>query len=203
MSGVRLLTQTEPEVHGDSRLLVVVLHGLAKNLDDWCETIRDFLPNADLLVPRYGAHLLSNIAPRRVADQLAQYIHEADLNRTKRPAGGAYERIILIGHSGGALIIRKAYLIAVGYGDDEELIRYAQPLPWTQKVERIVLMAAINRGISTQKATHTSWIHYGIQRLGWATVPRLGLGKFLSHLRRGSPFIANLGWCKRTCNEVQ
>lgn len=192
MTKARLLNNTDPEIHGTSTTLVVVLHGIGRELRDWCEAIKEFLPNADLIVPQYESNLFSNVDPRRVADQLVQYIHEADISRSKRLDGGAYERIILIGYSGGGLIIRKTYLIAMGYGDDEKLIRNFKPFPWVKKVERILLMAALNRGISNTKPEHTSWGMYAIQRLGWMVLPLLGGGKFVSHLRRGSPFVANL-----------
>jgi hypothetical protein len=161
-------------------------------LRDWCEAIKEFLPDADLIVPRYESSIFSNVDPRRVADQLVQYIHEADISRSKRLDGGAYERIILIGYSGGGLIIRKTYLIAMGYGDDEKLIHNFKPFPWVKKVERILLMAALNRGISNTNLEHTGWGVYAIQRIGWMVLPLLGGGKFVSHLRRGSPFVANL-----------
>ncbi|MGB3571676.1 MAG: hypothetical protein WBA01_06500 [Phormidesmis sp.] len=192
MRKAQLLSNTQPEPHGKSNTLVVVLHGIGQNLQDWCEAIKERLPDADLLVPQYASHIFSNVDPRRVADQLAQYIHEADVNRTKRPQGGHYERILLIGYSGGGLIIRKTYLIAAGYGEDEALIHHAEPLPWVQKVERIVLMASINRGISTTKAPRTSQLTHIGQKLGWIIIPLLGRGKFLSRLRQGSPFVANL-----------
>lgn len=192
MAHTRLLTQTNPEPHGASTMLVVLLHGLGHRLDDWCEALREELPDADLMMPRYRSDILSNVDPRRVADQLVEYIHEADQARSQRPDGGQYERIILIGYSLGGLIIRKTYLIATGYGDDETLVRKAKPMPWATKVERLVLMAAINRGISNAKPKYTNWGIYGLQRIGWATIPRLGLGQLLAQMRRGSPFVANL-----------
>jgi pimeloyl-ACP methyl ester carboxylesterase len=190
----RLINNTEPEIHGTSNTLVVLLHGMAHghDLSDWHEALKEFLPNADLLIPRYASYVLSNVAPRRVADQLAQYIHEAVTNRSRRLDGGEYERIILIGYSAGGLIIRKTYLIAMGYGDDDELVGDTRPLQWAKKVERIILMAAINRGISDTRPETMNWLIYGLQRVGWVVIPRLGFGKFLSRLRQGTPFVANL-----------
>ena len=164
----RLINNTEPEIHGTSNMLVVLLHGMAHghDLSDWHEALKEFLPNADLLIPRYASYVLSNVAPRRVADQLAQYIHEAVTNRSRRLDGGEYERIILIGYSAGGLIIRKTYLIAMGYGDDDELVGDTRPLQWAKKVERIILMAAINRGISDTRPETMNWLIYGLQRVG-------------------------------------
>lgn len=192
MANSRLITATIPTPHGASTTLVVVLHGLGKQTDDWCHALRDELPDADLMVPQYQADVLSNVDPRRVADQLVNYIHEADQARATRADQGQYDRIILIGYSIGGLIIRKTYLIAMGFGDDETLVRKAKPMPWATRVERIVLMAAINRGISNLKPKGTPWSLYALQQLGWATIPRLGLGQLLAQMRRGAPFVANL-----------
>lgn len=191
MSRLRLLRNTDPEIRGSSNTLVVVLHGIGKNMGDWCEAIRESLPDADLLVPQYQSNIFSNVDPRRIADQLGQYIQEADTNRFKR-LHASYESIILIGYSSGGLIIRKTYLIAMGYGDDEKLIYKSQPLPWTNKVKRIILMAAINRGISDKKPEHTNLLFHVLQRIGWVTFPLFGVGKFLSNQRQGTPFVANL-----------
>lgn len=192
MATSRLLTSTTPTQHGASTTLVVILHGLGKHIEDWCHALREALPDADLMVPQYRADILSNVDPRRVADQLVEYVHEADQARSQRSDGGQYERVILIGYSMSGLIIRKTYLIAMGYGDDETLVRKAKPMPWATKVERIVLMAAINRGLSTAKPQDAPWSLYILQRLGWAIIPRLGLGQLLAQMRRGSPFVANL-----------
>ncbi len=193
MPRTRLINNTEPEIYGTSNTLVVLLHGMAHgyNMSDLHEALKEFLPNADLLIPRYASYVLSNAAPGRVADQLAQYIHEAVTTRARQLDGGEYERIILIGYSAGGLIIRKTYLIAMGYGDDG-LIGDTRPLPWAKKVERIILMAAINRGISDAKPENMNRLVYGLQRVGWIVIPRLSFGNFLSSLRRGSPFVANL-----------
>ncbi|MBD2427167.1 alpha/beta hydrolase [Phormidium sp. FACHB-1136] len=185
MANSRLLTSTTPTSHGASTTLVVILHGLGKHVEDWCHALKEGLPDADVMVPKYRADLLSNVDPRRVADQLVEYIHEADQARAQRADGGQYDRIILIGYSIGGLIIRKTYLIAMGYGDDETLVRKAKPMPWATKVERIVLMAAINRGISNLKPKATPWGLYALQQIGWATIPRLGLGQLLAQMQRG------------------
>jgi predicted esterase len=192
MIKTRLLNNTDPEIHGKSNTLVVLLHGIGRNLKDWCEAIREFLPDADLLVPQYDSNIFSNIDPRKVADQLVQYIHEADINRSMRSDGDTYERIILIGYSGGGLIIRKTYLIAMGCGDDEKMVRNGKPFPWVKKVERILLMAGLNRGISNTKPERMSWLFYALQKLGWLVLPLLRRGEFVYHLRQGSPFVANL-----------
>ncbi|MGB3613159.1 MAG: hypothetical protein WBA10_05140 [Elainellaceae cyanobacterium] len=96
MAQTRLLHHTDPEIHGASTSLVVVIHGLGgRKQQDWYAAIREFLPDADLLIPEYASEIFSNTDPRRTADQLAQYIHEADVNRSRRPDGQSYSHISL------------------------------------------------------------------------------------------------------------
>jgi predicted esterase len=192
MVNTPLLKNTTLEIHGKSDTLVVIVHGLGRNLKDWYQATRELLPDADLFGPQYTSNIFSNVDPRNVATQLVQYLNEIDTNRSNRPDGGQYERIILIGYSGGGLIVRKTYLMAMGYGNDDEIVGNYQPLPWVKKVERILLMAGLNRGISNTKPTHMSWFYYAIQRLCWVTLPLIGRGRLISHLRQGSPFVANL-----------
>jgi pimeloyl-ACP methyl ester carboxylesterase len=54
-----------------------------------------------------------------------------------------YDRITLIGHSIGGMIIRRAYLIGAGATNDSPVLRSK----WTDKVERILLFASVNKGI--------------------------------------------------------
>jgi len=90
MIRTRLLSNTDPKIHGKSDTLVVLLHGIGRNLKDWCEAIREFLPDADLLIPQYDSNIFSNLDPRKIADQLVQYIHEVDINRSRRSDGGLF-----------------------------------------------------------------------------------------------------------------
>lgn len=59
--------------------------------------------------------------------------------------------MILIGHSSGAVIIRKAYLFALGIQDDVPIPSFEDPQPWTTKVERIITLAGMNRGFDYSK----------------------------------------------------
>ena len=72
----------------------------------------------------------------RLSTCLAARIHERYLSR------GPYDHVTLIGHSLGGILVRKAYMI--GSGCDE--IERCSPMDWAARVDRIVLLASINRG---------------------------------------------------------
>jgi pimeloyl-ACP methyl ester carboxylesterase len=92
---------------------------------------------------------------------------------------GGFERIVLVGHSVGGVIVRHAYLLDSGaYAD------VLGPHEWVGKVERIVLLAALNRGFQISNLPFTQrWL---LRMFGGPL--RFTVGD----LRAGSPFIATL-----------
>ena len=83
-----------------------MLHGLGAGpgkLDDLVAVASDPACGADLLTPAYDARVLGNLTPREIAAHLVALLDDIQGERD-------YERITLIGHSIGALLVRKAYL---------------------------------------------------------------------------------------------
>ena len=161
------------ERHGNSRELAVLVHGLGSSrlVNDVKETLAECLPDADLMVPRFRSTLFSNADPADLAAQLSDLIEAAEQSQ---PTGG-YTRIILVGHSFGALLARKAYVFACG--ENHEL-RRGGLIPgtksWAKKVERIILLAGMNRGWSvTPKPRHRSWakscLYWAGETIAWLT----------------------------------
>ncbi|WP_155354227.1 lipase family alpha/beta hydrolase [Acrocarpospora macrocephala] len=79
---------------------------------------------------------------------------------------GGLGRIILVGHSVGGLLLRHAYLIAQGDDDSREM------KAWAQRVSRMVLLAAPNRGVEARRLSFT--------------------GRTMAELRRGAPYLTDL-----------
>ncbi|MEO7993624.1 MAG: alpha/beta fold hydrolase [bacterium] len=127
------LRATELSHHGDSRQLLMVLHGawaspaqllFIRNAIDW------ILPDADLLIPAYPAGVLEHCPPTHMLRDLTRLVQEAVA--AKAETGTPYEEIILMGYSlGGALALRLALVL-----------REICPVP----VSRVVSMAGINFG---------------------------------------------------------
>jgi hypothetical protein len=119
-----------------------------------------------------------------------------------------YERIVLLGHSLGALTVRKAYAYARGETADWPGELKAKPCSWAAIVSRIILLAGTNRGWQIEKrAKHMplwKWLVFlltaTIHRWLWWT----GTGTLINAARRGAPFVANLRiqWI-RLCNSAQ
>ncbi len=141
------------------------------------------------------------------ADAVAEAIGEIDEAWSAKAANGqAYESIILIGHSIGALYARKVYVVASGE-------RAAAPFepelnaslkarrvatsetarPWANRVSRLVLLAGLNRGWSISH--HMSLDRVAKMTLGtWVgtVMDIFGAPPIVFSARRGAPFITQL-----------
>jgi hypothetical protein len=88
---------------------------------------------------------------------------------------GRPSNVLLMGHSIGGLLVRKAYLSALGDPTQK----------WVQKVSRIVLFAAPNRGIQTRS------LGFFVGRIV-SLVLSVSHGWSAGDMLRGSPFLTNL-----------
>ncbi|WP_165070123.1 alpha/beta fold hydrolase [Paludisphaera rhizosphaerae] len=135
---------------------------------------------------------LSRADAARIAADLSDAIQEAVDARAQRPGDG-YRKIVLIGHSVGALMIRKAYVYGRGQVQDcpTQLVRGKKP--WPGLVERMVLMSSMDRGWTlTVRPEYMSRPLYWFFRLIQRPARKAGLGKLIFATLRGSPFIGNL-----------
>lgn len=97
-------------------------------------------------------------------------------------AAGGYDEVILVAHSLGGLVLRQAYLSALGVNGAHER------RPWAGKVDRIVLFASLNRGVDV--SWHRAW---WLPPMAWcARVLPVLRGWLVHDLLRGSDFITNL-----------
>jgi pimeloyl-ACP methyl ester carboxylesterase len=104
-----------------------------------------------------------------------------------------FQEIILIGHSLGALLVRKAYLIACGDSSKDPCAEM-HARPWSRTVTRIILFAAMNRGWSI---THHLNIFTAAQlyigsAFGNVLLTAFGKRLLIFQIRRGAPFLTNL-----------
>ncbi len=188
--------QTQP--HGKSRELFVVMHswnGSPQKLHDVVETIERTHPDADLIVPSYPSGVFSNADPWALSYGLDEAIqHAVDLRAARE--GGGYDRIVLVGHSAGALLLRKAYVFARGAREDAPGGGLESAMPartWPDLVTRFVLLAGINRGwtMIPRPVDRPLLVHAAIRAFDLFTRVT-GVGGFIMDMERGSPFVANL-----------
>lgn len=188
------LTNIDPQVRGKSLQLVVAMHGwtlTSHSLGDIREAVAGTLPDADLIFPDYPAQVLSSVDPLDVAQELVDAISGAVSARELR--GSPYDEVILIGHSLGALLIRKAFVFARGQTQDIPGPVNVVGEAWANRVSRIILLAGTNRGWSlrkkARKLSRLRWLSFVIAAKLW----RWGrLGRLINSVREGSPFVVNL-----------
>ena len=156
--------------------------------------LREALPGADLLMPRYRGGL-RNTNPFWVAAELQHLL--ANVYEQARENDRPYQEILLVGYSAGALLIRKALAYGLGELQDHPFpeLGLATRASWEEIASRsrVVLLAGINRGWSLDECPVE--IHrflYRPARLLLALLRLLPIGRFALSLERGSPFVANL-----------
>ncbi len=195
--------------------LVVLLHAFGKtsgSLDDLRRAVKfeTVMPGADVLMCDLPFGIFSMAEPEDVVAELLGEIDRA------WSAKSSYRRLRLVGHSMGALFARKAYVVASGEtkgapfevelesalaGDDwksdsedgpDEVVVGARD--WAAAVDRIVLMAGMNRGwsISHHLSIKRAVELYAGVAAGEVLEKRFGRLPLIFAVRRGAPFITNL-----------
>ena len=201
---------SEMDARRNARELIVMFHAFdsgpesLKPLLDQLRRDGDRFERSDILRLTLPFSMFSTTSPEdAVADALAR-IDEAW--SAKAATGQAYENIIIIGHSIGALYARKAYVVASGERtaapfepkldaslSARRIATSRAPRPWAHRVSRLVLLAGLNRGWSishhmsldrTLKMTVGTWMGKAMGLFGVTPIA--------FSARRGSPFITQL-----------
>jgi hypothetical protein len=179
----------------DKPALIVLIHGFGGPLTDGyrqlVDGIRNCRPADDLLQLTFPHRLFSNAQPELIADEINGRINE-QFNLKER--GEGYGEVILVGHSVGVLLVRKAYLYGRGLTDDAPgWPARVTARPWSEMVTRIVLLAGVNRGWKSDPLTVRAggWARW-LAHLGDSFVWVTGTAKLLRGFQAGSPFVANL-----------
>lgn len=170
-----------------NRRLAVLVHGLAgcTSFESAIALAREALPASDLLVFDYDSRLFSNACPYAIANVIERQIHQAH-------ATNDYREIVLMGHSMGGMLLRKAIVWGSGFEEDRQEFGLRGKRPWLDRVSRFVSLASINRGWSIEPrpnnmrfSTYISiWIGERLARLSQS-------GRLILALQRGSPFVAD------------
>jgi pimeloyl-ACP methyl ester carboxylesterase len=161
-------------------VLFVLVHGLERGRS-WKDMTLALNGYGDVLGVKYP--VLSNADPQYIARKISEAVQaKYDPQR--------HTRILLIGQSIGALFVRRAFLIAEEHSTS-----------WAKAVNRVVLLAGMNRGWDISGKTPvdmrwstwlTIWVASWLGRL-------TGTGKLILATETGAPFVANLrlDWMKR------
>lgn len=177
--GVRITTD-------NATTLVVLLHSYtsnAKNLDRAAPAVRDAVPQSDVFVPELPLSVFSFADPGEIVRDVLRFIDE-------RLNAHSYSRIVLVGHSTGAILARRIWVEAHGVSADLT-IDDERKRPWADLVDRIVLLAATNRGWSISSAvSYPSRLLWSIGT-GWGNICRFLFRRqlLIFGFRRGAPFL--------------
>ena len=188
-SGHALDLRGEPS-DGKGETLIALVHGYRRgnaSLSGLEKVIHEVFPHADILVPSFYSGMFSNAKPETLASDLEHKINDAE--KLKR-----YKTIVLIGHSMGALLVRKAYVYGCGQVQDRGVFSNdLRPHEWVKKVDRLVLVAGINRGWSiSPRPSQMSILTKALMMLGREVGRWTGTAQLIRGIEKGSPFISNL-----------
>jgi pimeloyl-ACP methyl ester carboxylesterase len=164
-----------------NKTLIVFVGGTLGSKKEW-QLLQSQLQKEGVKADWYNFDWAPSLA-RRVEKITQKLILEID----KRES--SYDKIVLVGHSTGGMIVREAYLQAAGShlqikATDEgtRLYQRKDSRTWSGKVSSIILFASVNRGFRPYAAT--SWA------LGVAFAKFISLEWLLSRSVRWFPF----GW---------
>ena len=189
----------------NSKNLCILIHGYGKpfpwknshkKLKDLKEVIEEsFADDMDIYYPNLNQEMIiySINNPNNIVKNLLEDINKIWKNKT-------YDKIYIIGYSMGALIARKLYICACGNNPEapleEEFKDCKLPTQWAEAVDRIILLAGINRGWSINH--HLSLMN----AISWTIGAGLGnlmmffsfgkLKPLVFQIRKGASFITQL-----------
>ena len=137
------------------------------------------LENLESLPFPYPLSPFINRDPEDIADNLnakiQNYVREhPEINK-----------IILVGHSMGSTLVRRAFLDASGYGSQIDRAEV-----WASRVERIVLLGALGRGFEPDKFVGWRMRLWLVPLINVASL--LNIGEMLRSMLRGADYISKL-----------
>src|ERR1700739_2928858 len=146
---------------GSGRELAIVLHGphgSPEEMQGVSKAIEERSEDMDILAPilPYGGYfgLFGATSVAQIVRDVVEEIDKTLANRVSRGDGGAYERLILLGYSCGAVIARKVAIVVHGETAEAPFVKDLKGLerPWAGNIERIILLAGMEPGVDAQNA---------------------------------------------------
>lgn len=157
-----------------AQTLFVLVHGMAATQERWDQVEQTFVPLGHVLRLSYNSARWSNADPHQIATGIGKQI-DAAMTRS-----GA-RRIVIVAHSMGALLTRRAILDA-------------KDSSWVRQVQRVVLLAGVNRGwnLSGPSPADEDPLRGLFMHMGAWGARMVNMSSLVFSFERGSPFVANL-----------
>ncbi|AFZ24689.1 hypothetical protein Cylst_2476 [Cylindrospermum stagnale PCC 7417] len=177
-------TRTTPVSSTSLKRLIVVVPSENQNAHSWKPLVEELKEETALTESEWllwDKHKLHDWSFERGINLSTQLKAQIDAKWQK---DGAFEEVILVGHSLGGILVRQAYLLASG---DYHDLGYNQS-PWYKYVSRFVLFASPNRGLDPTQ----SRIWQIARAVEKATSFSLRSLMPLQDFVKGSAFITNL-----------
>lgn len=181
--------------------LAVLIHAFTlgpESMSHVENSVRYSKNNVHVIAPKLPLGMFStadaNVLAWRVLDEIESQVRFRADNKWPE-----FEEIVFIGHSFGALIARKVYVLACGETPEapfegHEEVPKMERREWTDRVTRLILLAGMNRGWSI---THHLSVRKAIQLSLGSVLGHILLSVFKKRLvifqaRRGSTFLTQL-----------
>lgn len=167
--------------------LLVMVHGLGGRsaFQGAIDVARSELPTAASLIVDYDTRPFSNLSPAAVADLLEREVH-------RRCREHDFRCVVMVGHSLGGAIVRKALVWGHGEEADRDAFGAQGKREWVDRVERVVLLAGLNRGFSIEPRPQAmSTATFVAIWLALRVAALFGIGALMRSAYRGAPFIAD------------
>jgi hypothetical protein len=191
------ISQPSDEGH---KVLAVLLHGYTHtpaHMSFVAQVTKETVPNAHIFMPRLPLGRFSTVDPVQIArDVIVQIDRQISFRETQ--GWEPFKEILLVGHSCGALLARKIYVLAGPESwearfEDSRDDHLSEEKAWFPLIKRIVLLAGMNRGWSLTH--HLSIPRMFVLKAGTIFADLLALTGtqfMISRIRRGAPFIIEL-----------
>ncbi|OED43784.1 hypothetical protein AB833_03130 [Chromatiales bacterium (ex Bugula neritina AB1)] len=192
---MKSMKESKPET------LVYIVHGMkgsGQSVSQLANLARNSIENARVVTPTLPhSSFLSNVTAAKITSDIVREIETLDQRYH-------FDNIVLIGHSIGAVLARRALIEASGLPIHwtefdasqspgnlkvEAEIGQLRNVAWGRKVSRLILIASVGNGWSVDDAKS------GFQRLGWQLGSIAGHAMYgdlkptIFDFRKGGPFI--------------
>lgn len=161
---------------GEKPVTFMLVHGFSPDEKRWKAVGESLEPHGEVLRLTYQAGPSSNASPAAIAANIGKAIesHVASTGRSD---------IVIVAHSMGAPLARRALLDGL-----------KSNAKWASSVHRMVLLAGMNRGWTTEGESPpdaSRWQRLKL-RFGQWLAGVLRRGQLFLDLQRGAPFVSNL-----------